>query len=127
MDITRNGSRPSAKGPDCSLDRFESTNYPTHPSQQGSSRGGYVRTRRPNRLAHTSTRLNISGVGWAQREGDSKEEIRPGDVVWFEPGQKQWHGATSTNAMSHIAIQEALNSKVGEWLEHLTDEQYAGS
>ncbi|MEZ5394122.1 MAG: cupin domain-containing protein [Bryobacterales bacterium] len=65
-----------------------------------------------------------SGFGWVQREGGPIEEIRPGDVVWFAPGEKHWHGASPENAMTHIAIQESLDGKVVHWLEHVTDEQY---
>ena len=65
-----------------------------------------------------------AGCGWAQREGGPVEEIRPGDVVWFSPGEKHWHGATPTTEMSHIAIQEVLDGKVVEWMEQVTDEQY---
>ncbi len=65
-----------------------------------------------------------SGFGWAQREGGPIEEIRPGDVVWFPPGEKHWHGASPTTAMTHIAIQEKLEGKAVEWLEKVTDEQY---
>jgi quercetin dioxygenase-like cupin family protein len=65
-----------------------------------------------------------AGCGWAQREGGPIEEIRPGDVVWFAPGEKHWHGATPTTAMTHIAIQEKLNGKVVEWMEHVSEEQY---
>jgi hypothetical protein len=60
-----------------------------------------------------------SCLGWAQRCGGAKEEIRPGDVVWFPPGEKHWHGAAATTAMAHIAIQEALNGKVVDWMEHV--------
>ena len=67
------------------------------------------------------------GVGWAQREGGPIEEIRPGDVVWFAPNEKHWHGASPTSAMRHIAIQESLDGKVVEWLEHVTDQQYRKS
>ena len=70
------------------------------------------------------TLIVTAGCGRAQREGGSIEEIRPGDVVWFAPGEKHWHGATPTNAMTHIAIQEALNGKPVEWMEKVTDEQY---
>jgi quercetin dioxygenase-like cupin family protein len=66
----------------------------------------------------------ISGLGRAQREGGPIEEIRPGDVVWFPPGENHWHGASPATAMTHIAIQESLNGKVVEWMEHVTDEQY---
>jgi quercetin dioxygenase-like cupin family protein len=58
-----------------------------------------------------------SGLGWIQREGGPIEEIRPGDVVWFEPGEKHWHGASAEVAMSHIAIQEALDGEAVDWLE----------
>jgi quercetin dioxygenase-like cupin family protein len=65
------------------------------------------------------------GLGWAQREGGPKEEIRPGDVVWFPPGEKHWHGATATSFMTHIAVQEAEGGKTVEWLEKVSDDQYA--
>ena len=71
------------------------------------------------------TLIVTSGLGWAQREGGSVEEIRPGDVVWFSPGEKHWHGASPNVAMTHIAIQESLNGKVVDWLEHVTDQQYS--
>jgi quercetin dioxygenase-like cupin family protein len=64
------------------------------------------------------------GRGWAQREGGPIEEIRPGDVIWFPPGEKHWHGATSTTGMTHIAIQEALDGKAVEWMEQVSDGQY---
>lgn len=65
-----------------------------------------------------------SGLGWAQRWEGPVEEIRPGDVDWFSPGEKDWHGATATTAMTHIAIQEALDGKTVDWLEPVSDEQY---
>lgn len=68
-----------------------------------------------------------SGCGWAQSEGGPKTEIRPGDVVWCPPKEKHWHGATPTTAMTHIAIQEQLGGKVVEWMEKVSDEQYAAS
>lgn len=70
------------------------------------------------------TLIVTAGSGWVQGEGGPIEDIRPGDVVWFEPGEKHWHGATPTTAMTHIAIQEKLNGKVVDWMEHVTDEQY---
>jgi len=73
------------------------------------------------------TLIVTSGLGWVQREGGPIEEIRPGDVVWFAPNEKHWHGATPTTAMTHIAIQEALNGKAVEWMEHVTAEQYRKS
>ena len=66
----------------------------------------------------------IAGCGRAQREGGPIEEIRPGDVVWFSPGEKHWHGAAPTTAMTHFAIQERLNGKAVEWMEKVSDEQY---
>jgi quercetin dioxygenase-like cupin family protein len=73
------------------------------------------------------TLIVTSGVGWAQREVGPIEEIRPGDVVRFAPNEKHWHGATPTTAMTHIAVQEALNGKQVEWMEKVTDEQYRRS
>ena len=70
------------------------------------------------------TLIVTSGLGWVQREGGPIEDIRPGDVVWFAPAEKHWHGATPTTAMTHIAIQEKLDGKVVDWLEHVTEEQY---
>ena len=72
------------------------------------------------------TLIVTAGRGWVQREGEPIEEIRPGDVVWFDPGEKHWHGATATTGMSHIAIQERLDGKAVDWLEHVTDAQYGG-
>jgi quercetin dioxygenase-like cupin family protein len=65
-----------------------------------------------------------AGCGWVQREGGSIEEIHPGDVISFPPGEKHWHGATLTTAMTHIAIQEALDGKAVDWMEKVTDDQY---
>ena len=73
------------------------------------------------------TLIVTSGLGCAQRWDGPIEEIRPGDVVWFAPGEKHWHGAAPTTAMTHIAIQEALDGKVVDWMEHVTDEQYRRS
>jgi quercetin dioxygenase-like cupin family protein len=70
------------------------------------------------------TLIVMSGCGWVQREGGPVEEIRPGDVVWFEPVEKHWHGATPNTAMTHIAIAEALDGKAVDWLEKVSDEQY---
>ncbi|MDF1521771.1 MAG: cupin domain-containing protein [Trueperaceae bacterium] len=72
------------------------------------------------------TLIVTSGQGWVQRWGGSIEVVRPGDVVWFPPGEKHWHGASPTVAMTHLAIQEALDGVAVAWLEHVSDEQYAG-
>ena len=72
------------------------------------------------------TLIVTSGLGWAQREGGPVEEIRPGDVVWFPANEKHWHGAMPTSAMTHIAIQEALDGKVVDWMEQVSEAQYGG-
>jgi quercetin dioxygenase-like cupin family protein len=73
---------------------------------------------------HGQTLIVTAGCGWAQRWDGPREEIRPGDVIWFAPGEKHWHGATATTAMTHIAIQEKLDGKAVEWMEHVSDERY---
>ncbi|MES2391650.1 MAG: cupin domain-containing protein [Acidobacteriota bacterium] len=70
------------------------------------------------------TLIVTAGCGWACREGGEVEEIRPGDVVWFAPEEKHWHGATATTAMTHIAVQERKDGKVVEWMEQVSEEQY---
>jgi quercetin dioxygenase-like cupin family protein len=70
------------------------------------------------------TLLVIAGLGWTQKEGGPVEEIRPGDVVWFAPGEKHWHGATATTGMSHVAINEKLDGRAVDWLEQVSEEQY---
>src|ERR1700729_3263157 len=72
------------------------------------------------------TLIVTTGLGWVQREGGPIEEIRPGDVIWFAPGEKHWHGATATTAMSHISVQEKLNGSPVDWMEQVTDEEYGG-
>jgi len=73
------------------------------------------------------TLIVTAGCGRAQRDGGPVEEIHPGDVVWFAPGEKHWHGASPTTAMSHIAVQEQLDGRTVDWLEQVTDEQYRGA
>ena len=129
MDIKRSGSQPSRKGsaewftgsvridplfqaPDpalvvaasVSFEPGARTAWHTHPLGQ--------------------TLIITSGVGWVQREGGPIEEVRPGDVVWFPPGLKHWHGASPTTAMTHIAVHEFLDGKNVDWMEHVSDEQY---
>ena len=130
MHIARAGSQPSAKGP---ADWFTGTVRidPLFPATPPTRAAGNAVTFEPGaRTAwHThplgQTLLVLSGLGRVQREGGPIEEIRPGDVVLFAPGEKHWHGASPTTAMTHIAIQEALDGKAVEWLEHVTDDQYA--
>jgi len=70
------------------------------------------------------TLIVTAGCGWVQREGGPVEEIRPGDVIWFPPGEKHWHGATRSTGMTHIAILEQLDGKTSDWMEKVTDEEY---
>jgi quercetin dioxygenase-like cupin family protein len=71
------------------------------------------------------TLIITAGLGWVQTEGGSIEEVQSGDVVWFPPGEKHWHGATPTTAITHIAVQEALNGKNVDWMEKVSDMQYS--
>jgi quercetin dioxygenase-like cupin family protein len=131
MNITRSGSAPSAKGP---ADYFTGSVRIDAPfkGETPARVGGATVTFEPGaRTAwHThplgQTLLVLSGFGRVQREGGPIEEIRPGDIVWFPPGEKHWHGASPNTAMSHVAIAEALDGKVVDWLEHVTDTQYKG-
>jgi quercetin dioxygenase-like cupin family protein len=129
MEIKRSGSQNSSKGP---AEYFTGTvriNPLFEAPEPARVRGAMVTFDAGARTAWHKhplgqTLIVTSGVGWAQREGGPIEEIHPGDVVWFAPDEKHWHGATLTTAMTHIAIQEALTGKVVEWMEQVTDEQY---
>jgi quercetin dioxygenase-like cupin family protein len=129
MEIKRNGSRPSAKGP---VDYFTGqvrVDPLFEASEPARGRGASVTFEPGARTAwHThplgQTLIVIFGLGRVQRLGGEIEEIRPGDVVWFAPGEKHWHGAGPATAMTHIAIQEALDGKVVDWMEKVSDEQY---
>ena len=131
MNIRKSGSQPSQKGPAewfTGKVRVDPLFGPPDPARIG---GAHVTFEPGARTAwHThplgQTLIVTSGLGWVQREGGTVEEIRPGDVVWFEPGEKHWHGASATVAMSHIAVQEKLNDSPVDWMEHVSDEQYAG-
>lgn len=129
MEIKRVGSQPSSKGP---ADWFTGTVRidPLFTAEAPARVAGASVTFEPGaRTAwHThplgQTLIVTAGCGRVQREGGSVEEIRPGDVVWFPPNEKHWHGASPTTAMTHIAIQEALDGRNVSWLEKVTDEQY---
>jgi quercetin dioxygenase-like cupin family protein len=129
MEIKRCGSEPSRKG---SADWFTGAVRidPLFQPQAPARAAGASVTFEPGaRTAwHThplgQTLFITAGCGWVQHQGGPVEEVRPGDVVWFPPGEKHWHGATATTGMTHIAIQEQLDGKVVDWLEHVTDEQY---
>src|SRR4051812_31343131 len=131
MKITRAGSQPSTKGP---ADWFTGTVRidPLFQAQEPARAAGASVTFEPGgRTAwHTHPLGQIlivtEGVGRAQVSGGPVEEIHPGDVVWFPPGEKHWHGAAPTKAMTHIAIQEGLNGKVVDWMEQVTDDEYQG-
>jgi quercetin dioxygenase-like cupin family protein len=132
MDIHRCGSRPSAKGPAewfTGAVRIDPLIGAPPPARVA---GAHVTFEPGARTAwHThplgQTLIVTSGLGLVQRVGGPIEEIRPGDVVWFAPGEKHWHGASPTTAMTHIAIQEALDGKAVDWMEHVTDAQYAAA
>ena len=131
MEIRRAGSQPSGKGPAdwfTGTVRIDPLFSPPEPAQVT---GGLVTFEPGARTAwHThplgQTLIVTAGCGRVQREGGAVEEIRPGDVVWFARGEKHWHGAAPTTAMSHIAIQERLDGKVVVWMEQVTDEQFSG-
>jgi quercetin dioxygenase-like cupin family protein len=129
MDIKRNCSQPSGKGPAEYFTGSVRVDPLFEAPDPARVRGAMVTFEPGARTAwHThplgQTLIVTVGCGRAQRWGGPIEEIRPGDVVWFPPGEKHWHGATATTAMTHLAIQETLDGKVVEWMEHVTDEQY---
>jgi quercetin dioxygenase-like cupin family protein len=129
MKLQRAGSQSSAKGP---TEWFTGTVRidPLFPVTAPARAAGNAVTFEPGaRTAwHThplgQTLIVTAGFGWVQREGGPVEEIRPGDVVWFPPGEKHWHGAAPTTAMTHIAIQESLDGKAVDWLEKVSDADY---
>jgi quercetin dioxygenase-like cupin family protein len=129
MEIKRVGSQPSGNGPAdwftgaVRIDRLFDAPDPARVAAASVTFEPGART-----AWHThplgQTLIVSAGCGWAQRHGGPVEEIRPGDVVWFPPGEKHWHGATPTTAMTHIAIQEKLDGKAVEWMEKVSDGQY---
>jgi quercetin dioxygenase-like cupin family protein len=131
MELHRAGSQPSQKGP---AEYFTGTVRidPLHTAPEPSRVGcAYVTFEPGARSAwHThplgQTLIVTAGCGWTQCEGESIVEIRAGDVIWCPPNHRHWHGATSTTAMTHIAIQESLNGSNVKWMEKVTDEQYLG-
>jgi quercetin dioxygenase-like cupin family protein len=129
MEIKRSGSQASTNGP---IDwftgavRIDPLFEAPEPARVRAASVMFESGARTAWHTHSlgQTLIVTFGLGWAQRWGGPVEEIRPGDVVWFAPNEKHWHGATPTTAMTHIAIQEALNGKVVEWMEKVSDEQY---
>ena len=129
MKITRNGSRASATGPADWFTGRVRIDALFNAADPDRVQGAQVTFEPGARTAwHThplgQTLIVTSGLGRVQREGGPIEEIRPGDVVWFPPGEKHWHGATATTAMSHIAIHEALDGQTAIWLEPVSEAQY---
>jgi len=129
MEIMRNGSQPSGKGPPDYFTgsvRIDPLFQPPEPARVRSASVTFEPGARTAWHTHPlgQTLIVTAGCGWVQRERGPVEEIRSGDVVWFSPGEKHWHGATPTTAMTHIALQEALDGKVVDWMEHVSDAQH---
>jgi len=131
MHIQRKGSVPTQDGPS---DWFTGTvhidplNQAPEPSRVSVASVTFEPGARTNWHTHPlgQTLIVTAGVGWTQCDGEAPVEIRAGDVIWCPPGHKHWHGATRSNAMTHIAIQEVLNGTAVDWLERVTDDQYQG-
>jgi quercetin dioxygenase-like cupin family protein len=129
MEIKRIDSQPTRKGPAEWFTGSVRIQPMFESPEPARARGASVTFEPGARTAwHThplgQTLIVTYGLGWALRDGGPIEEIRPGDVVWFAPNEKHWHGATPTKAMTHIAIQEALDGRVVDWMEHVTDKEY---
>ena len=129
MEIKRSGSRPSGVGPADYFTGAVRIDPLFDTPEPGRAVGASVTFEPGARTAwHThplgQTLIVTAGCGWVQRWGGPVEEIRPGDVIWFPPGEKHWHGATAATALAHLAIQEKLDGKTVDWLEQVTDEQY---
>jgi quercetin dioxygenase-like cupin family protein len=129
MEITRVGSQPSNKGPAdwfTGIVRIDPLFQAKAPARAAAASVTFEPGARTAWHTHPlgQTLIITAGFGRVQQEGSPVEKVRPGDVVWFPPGVKHWHGASPTTAMTHIAIQEALDGKVVDWLEHVSDEQY---
>lgn len=132
MEIKRSGSQPSGKGDPGHFTgsvRIDPLNTAPQPARVSCAAVTFEPGSRTHWHSHPlgQTLVVIAGSGRVQRWGDSIiQEIHPGDVVWAPPGEKHWHGAASATAVTHIAIQEALNGQPADWMEEVTDEQYQG-
>jgi quercetin dioxygenase-like cupin family protein len=131
MTITRSGARESSRGSEANFTGNVSVEVLFPANAPSRTSGGSVTFEPGARSAwHThplgQTLIVTSVTGWVQQEGGEKQDIKPGDVVWTPPGVKHWHGATATDRMTHIAIQESLDGKNVEWMEKVSDEQYGG-
>jgi len=132
MDIKRSGTQASTPGPAgyfTGTVRVDSPFQGTAPARIG----GAVVTFEPGARTHWHTHplgqtlIVTAGCGWAQGATGPVMEIRPGDIIWFGPGERHWHGAAATTAMTHIAIAEGLDGKVADWMEKVADDQYQGT
>lgn len=129
MEIKRSGSQPSGKGPEnyfTGTVRIDPLFSPPDPARVAMALVTFEPGARTDWHTHPlgQTLVVTAGCGWVQRDGGPVEEIRPGDVIWFAPGEKHWHGATASTAMSHIAVQEKLNGSPVDWMEKVSDAQY---
>ena len=129
MEIKRIGTQPSGKGPAeyfTGTVRIDPLFNPPDPARVAMALVTFEPGARTAWHTHPlgQTLIVTAGCGQVQREGGAIEEIHPGDIVWFAPGEKHWHGATAVTAMSHIAVQEKLNGSPVDWMEQVTDEQY---
>lgn len=132
MDIMRSGSVPSKAGPEDYFTgsvRIDMGFQRDDPARVGGATVTFSPGARTAWHTHPlgQTLIVTAGLGWVQREGGAVEEIRPGDIIWFAANEKHWHGATATTGMTHIAIAEALDGKVVDWMEKVSDDQYRRS
>lgn len=129
MELKRAGSQPSQQGPATWFTghvRIDPLNTPPPPARVACASVTFEPGARTAWHTHPlgQTLIVTAGCGWTQCEGEPIVEIRPGDVVWCPPGHRHWHGATPTCSMTHIAIQESLDGKFVEWMQHVSDEEY---
>jgi quercetin dioxygenase-like cupin family protein len=129
MKIQKNGSQPSRQGPAEWFTGTVRVDVSFQAEAPGRVAGAAVTFEPGARTVwHThplgQTLVVTAGIGWVQREGEPKQEIRPGDTVWFAPGERHWHGAAATTSVTHIAIVQKLDGKDTDWMEKVTDEQY---
>ena len=129
MTIARRGTQQASKGPDQYFTGVVTVEPLYQPKAPARYSAAYVTFDPGARSAWHShplgqTLVVTAGTGWVQEGGGAKQEIKPGDVIWTPPGVKHWHGATSTAAMTHMAVTEALDGKNVDWMEKVTDAQY---
>jgi quercetin dioxygenase-like cupin family protein len=129
LEVTRRGSLPSTRGPeenftlDAVIAPLFAPNGHRHAVAASVTFAPCARTAWHSHPAG-QTLIITAGTGWVQEWGGQKYEVKPGDVIWIPPGVKHWHGATVSNGMTHIAMQEPVDGKVGDWMEHVSSDQY---